>query len=70
VRKCINSGTPVCSDGYRVSEIDPQTMVARTLASGPPGVLGGASVAVRIGDALYVGAFSGDRILKIPTDAK
>jgi hypothetical protein len=33
-------------------------------------VLGGASVAVRIGDALYVGAFSGDRILKIPTDAK
>jgi hypothetical protein len=70
VRKCINSGTPVCSDGYRVSEIDPQTMVAHTLASGPPGVLGGASVAVRIGDALYVGAFSGDRILKIPTDAK
>ncbi|HEX9773706.1 MAG TPA: hypothetical protein VGA44_09585 [Steroidobacteraceae bacterium] len=38
--------------------------------AGPARVLGGASVAVRIGEAHYVSAFSGDRILRIPTDAK
>jgi hypothetical protein len=40
-------------------------MTARTIATGPAGLLGGASVAVRAGDALYVGAFSGDRVLRI-----
>jgi sugar lactone lactonase YvrE len=50
---------------FAVSEIDPATMTARTTASGKAGQLGGASVAVRVGEVLYVGAFSGDRVLRI-----
>jgi hypothetical protein len=55
----------VCDDAFEVSEIDPRAMTARTIARGPAGLLGGASVAVRLGEVLYVGAFSGDRVLRI-----
>ena len=65
VRECVGSGAETCSDAFEVSEIDPRTMTSRTLAKGPAGLLGGASVAVRVGDTVYVGAYSGDRILKI-----
>jgi hypothetical protein len=65
VRACVTQGTDVCDDAFEVSEIDPRAMTARTIATGPAGLLGGASVAVRAGDALYVGAFSGDRVLRI-----
>jgi hypothetical protein len=65
LRACVKSGAASCDDAWVVSEIDPESMTARTLASGPTGQLGGASVAVRVGDALYVGAYSGDRILRI-----
>ena len=65
VRDCVQRKAATCDDAWTVSEIDPRTMTARTLATGPAGQLGGASVAVRVGDALYVGAFSGERILRI-----
>jgi hypothetical protein len=65
VRECVAKGAEVCDDAFEVSEIDPRAMTARTIANGPAGLIGGASVAVRLGDALYVGAFSGDRVLRI-----
>ncbi len=65
VRDCVGSGAETCSDAFEVSEIDPRAMTSRTLARGPAGLLGGASVAVRVGDTLDVGAYSGDRILRI-----
>jgi len=65
VRECVTKGAEVCDDAFEVSEIDPRAMTARTIARGPAGLLGGASVAVRVGEVLYVGAFSGDRVLRI-----
>ena len=65
VRECVAKGAEVCDDAFEVSEIDPRAMTARTIATGPHGLIGGASVAVRVGEALYLGAFSGDRVLKI-----
>ena len=70
VRECWIKGAEVCDDAFEVSEIDPAAMTARTIASGPAGQLGGASVAVRLGEALYVGAFSGDRVLRIGPGAR
>jgi len=65
VRECVDKGAEVCDDAFTVSEIEPKAMTARTIAKGPAGLLGGASVAVRVGEVLYVGAFSGDRVLRI-----
>jgi hypothetical protein len=61
------SGRP-CIQGFGIAEIDPATMVARTIfdsANWDP-LISSVSVALKVGDDIYVGAFRGDRIVKIP----
>jgi SMP-30/Gluconolactonase/LRE-like region len=61
------SGKP-CIDGFGVAEIDPATMHARVIfdsASAEP-LISGVSVALKVGGAVYLGAFLGDRLVKIP----
>lgn len=61
------SGRP-CIDGFGVAEIDPATMQARTIfdsaSTGP--LISGVSVALKVGDWVYLGAFLGDRLVRIP----
>ena len=66
------SGRP-CIQAFGVAEIDPalragEKMQARPIfdstSSGP--LISSVSVALKVNDAIYVGAFTGDRILKIP----
>jgi hypothetical protein len=61
------SGRP-CIQGFGVAEIDPAKMQARTIfdsATKDP-LISGVSVALEVGDAIYLGAFQGDRLVKIP----
>ncbi len=61
------SGRP-CIQGFGVAEIDPSTMQAVTVfdsAAHDP-LISGVSVAFAVGDAIYLGAFQGDRLVKIP----
>lgn len=61
------SGRP-CIQGFGVAEINPATMQARPIfdsATVAP-LITGVSVAFRVGDSLYLGAFQGDRLVKIP----
>jgi hypothetical protein len=61
------SGKP-CIQGFGVAEIDPATMLARTVfdsaTAGP--LISSVSVALKVNDAVYIGAFQGDRLVKIP----
>jgi hypothetical protein len=51
---------------FSIARIEPSTFDATPLFRGGPGLLeGGASVALLAGDALYVGSYAGDRLLKI-----
>jgi hypothetical protein len=61
------SGTP-CSQSFGVAEIDPAKMQAKTAfdSQGKGALIGGVSVALEVGDSLYIGAFSGDRLVKVP----
>lgn len=62
------SGRP-CIQGFGVAEIDPATMLARSVfdsATTAEPLIGGVSVAFRVGDFIYLGAFQGDRLVKIP----
>jgi sugar lactone lactonase YvrE len=55
-------------DGFGVAEIDPSNMKARPVfdsATVDP-LISGVSVAFKVDDAIYLGAFLGDRIVKIP----
>jgi hypothetical protein len=61
------SGRP-CIQGFGVAEIDPAKMQARAIfdsATHDP-LIGGVSVALEVGDSIYLGAFQGDRLVKIP----
>jgi hypothetical protein len=61
------SGTP-CIQGFGIAEIDPAKMEARTVfdSQGKGALISGVSEALQVGDSIYIGAFSGDRIVKIP----
>lgn len=57
-----------CIDGFGIAEIDPATMRARTIFDSPTvdPVMSGVSVALQAGNSIYIGAFLGDRLLRIP----
>ena len=60
----VGSGSP-CRQGFGVAEIDPATMIAKTLDT-PAKTISGVSVALEVGKFIYVGAFEGERIARIP----
>jgi hypothetical protein len=56
-----------CGTSFAIGAIDPQTLETALLldhAGGPP--MGGGSVAVQIGDEIFIGSFVGDRIVRSP----
>lgn len=61
------SGTP-CNVTFGVAQIDPAKMEAKTVYSsdGKPALISGVSVALEVGKSIYIGAFSGDRLVRIP----
>lgn len=63
--ECFQQHIEHCSMGVRVSALDTTSLEHEMLFSAEPGVLSGASVATQIGDELYVGAFTGDRLLRV-----
>ncbi len=65
-----------CRQSSVVAEIHPETMLAKTIfdsasmfksvTPGKPAPISGASVALQMGKSIYIGAFEGDRLVKIP----
>jgi hypothetical protein len=51
-----------------VAEIDPGKMIAKMVfdSEGKGAPISGVSEALEVGNSIYIGAFSGDRIVKIP----
>ncbi|BAN49104.1 SMP-30/gluconolactonase/LRE family protein [Metapseudomonas resinovorans] len=65
-RACFLGKDEFCRVATRVAALDPQQGDVKLIYSAPDAVLFGASVAVQVGADLYVGAFSGDRLLRLP----
>jgi hypothetical protein len=61
------SGSP-CIQGFAVAEIDPAKMTTKTVfdSQGKGALIGGVSVALQVGNSMYIGAFQGDRLVKVP----
>ena len=61
------SSTP-CNQAFGIAEIDPGKMAAKTVfdSEGKGALIGGVSEALQVGNSIYIGAFQGDRIVKIP----
>jgi hypothetical protein len=66
--ECPEGSGRSCIDGFGVAEIDPSRMEARTIfdsASADP-LISGVSVALEVEGSIYLGAFLGDRLVRIP----
>ena len=68
-RDCTAEEGLFCQDklAFSVATLDPKTFIPKPPFHGNPGLLQGASVALAIDNALYVGTATGDRLLKIPS---
>jgi hypothetical protein len=67
-RECTEAAGGMCKEelAFTVARLDPATFKATQLYHGDSGLLqGGASVALEIKDALYIGSYTGERLLKI-----
>jgi hypothetical protein len=60
------SGTP-CTQAFGIAEIKPATMESKTVfdSQGKGALISGVSVALEVGNGIYIGAFTGDRLVKI-----
>lgn len=62
---CFQQHVEHCPMGVRVSALDTNSQEHELLFSTDPGVMSGASAATQVGDELYVGTFTGDRLLRV-----
>ncbi|MEJ6007084.1 hypothetical protein WG899_16140 [Paucibacter sp. AS339] len=63
---CIQHTGETCGLAFQIYRIDPKDMSKQLLFAHEGAPMGAATVAQPLGDALYLGSFTGDRILKIP----
>jgi len=66
--RCFEQHVEHCPMAVRVSALDTDSLEQQMLFSAEPGVMSGASVATQVGDELYVGTFTGDRLLRVAAD--
>ena len=64
-QRCFTSHLEHCPMGFKISALNTRSGEHRVLFEADKGVLSGASVAVEVRGALYVGAFAGDRVLRM-----
>jgi hypothetical protein len=69
VMACGRVAAGACQAAFGVAEIDPRSLSARELLRSDGEAGGGISVALELGDALYLGAFAGDRLLRVSRES-
>jgi hypothetical protein len=63
---CLRHPGANCGLAFSIVRIDPRTMATETLFQHEGAPMGAATVAQPVGDWLFLGSFTGDRIIKIP----
>lgn len=63
-----NCGDLPCNLAFGVAQIDPATMASKTVfdSEGKGALIGGVSVGFELGNSIYIGAFQGDRLVRVP----
>jgi hypothetical protein len=63
---CISNPGSNCVLPYSIIRIDPQTLLGEVLLTHAGAPMGAGTVARQVGGDLYIGSFSGDRIVHLP----
>jgi sugar lactone lactonase YvrE len=62
---CVKQQAAFCSSSFKIERWDPKSNKTTMLLDAPEGLMPGASVGLQVGHTLYIGSFSGDRVLKV-----
>jgi hypothetical protein len=62
---CDAAARAPCPIAFQILAVDPSTLASRVLFDGAGSPMGAGTVGLRVGDELFVGSFSGDRILRV-----
>lgn len=68
LKKCLDNIMDNCSAAFNIIEINTQTLKEKIIFQSDEEYFGAASVAVRLGDFLYIGSFAGTRLLVAPVN--
>ncbi len=63
---CMQEGLRSCPIEFTVLRLDPETLSASVVLTQAGAPMGAGTVATQMGKSLYIGSFSGDRILRVP----
>lgn len=63
---CIKHPGANCGLGFTIVRVNPETMEAENIFQHEGAPMGAATIAQQVGDSLYLGSFTGDRIIKVP----
>lgn len=63
---CSKHHGQTCAAGFAVYRIDPETLQSEVILQQDGAPMGAASVAQPLGDFLYIGSYTGNRILRMP----
>ncbi len=64
--ECMKYPGETCGFGFTIVRINPETMATEKLFEHEGAPMGAATIARHVGDSLYIGSFSGNRIIKVP----
>jgi hypothetical protein len=65
-KACLDHPGETCGFGFTIVHIDPKSLATKDVLKHEGAPMGAATVAKQAGDAIYLGSFSGNRIVKAP----
>jgi hypothetical protein len=66
MKYCLDHQQETCGAAFEVVAMDPNTMQTEVIFSHQGAPMGAATIAVAQGDRVYMGSFSGDRMISVP----
>ena len=63
--RCMSPGVEICPIAFAIIEVDPMTLTKKILFENPHAPMGAGTVGLKVGTQLFIGSFSGNRILQV-----
>ena len=67
--RCMTLGVEICQIAFAIIELDPKTFSKTTLFENRRAPMGAGTVGLKVGSQLFIGSFSGNRILQVDLDS-
>ena len=66
--RCMSPGVEICPITFAIIEVDPMTLAKKILFEDANAPMGAGTVGLKVGSQLFIGSFSGNRILQVDLD--